>query len=110
MKIAFFFAILNALLLPLASAVDFRVLVKFNPKQYHSGDAFCKAWVAAWFVTPNIYLPHSTPTLERSDQNLHLYFCLTAALINPQILLSSTSALFAAQETTKENIKIQKHW
>lgn len=51
MKLALFVAYLSAFLLTLASAYDFRLLVEFSPKKYHSGDAFCKAWVAAWFVT-----------------------------------------------------------
>ncbi|KAF8309164.1 hypothetical protein DL93DRAFT_2100226 [Clavulina sp. PMI_390] len=34
-------------LVPSASAVDFRILVKFNPRHYHSGDAFCTKWLSA---------------------------------------------------------------
>jgi hypothetical protein len=37
-----------AVVVPVVHAEDFRLLIKFSPKKYASGAAFCATWESSW--------------------------------------------------------------
>lgn len=48
MKFTTIIPVMLATLLPLASAIDFRILVEFDSSEYPSGDDFCTTWLSTW--------------------------------------------------------------
>lgn len=61
-------------LLPLASAIDFRILVKFKKSAYPSADAFCTTWLSTWWA-PSLF-----PIIITSMCSLYdTFFCISRA-------------------------------
>jgi hypothetical protein len=49
--------------MPMARAVDFRLLVEFDPSKYTSGSDFCNAWLSNWQVLITFHISTQFLTL-----------------------------------------------